>query len=116
MEFRLPSMGEEVEAIGGRYLFVRRGVLRYASRRVLYLVGCAVADRSCCGCAGCSFALVAGFMCGAGNAPGPGGRAARVVECIPEEMHVDMARILMSVEPVGQVQFLCGDGMTKVVF
>jgi hypothetical protein len=31
-------------------------------------------------------------------------------------MHVDMARILMSVEPVGQVQFLCGDGMTKVVF
>ncbi|HOM30058.1 MAG TPA: hypothetical protein PLS81_11455 [Deltaproteobacteria bacterium] len=121
VEFRVPPLGVEVEAIGGRYVFVRQGVLGRDEGEILYLVGCAVTDRSCCGQAGCAFVLVAGFLRSRLDAHdergGPCvGNETVTVECIPDRMRKGLAEALKAMEPVGQVHFLLAGGGTDVFF
>ncbi|HNQ85330.1 MAG TPA: hypothetical protein PLP82_01805 [Deltaproteobacteria bacterium] len=116
MEFRHPRIGEEIEAIGGYYLFTKEEILEHDSGRILYLVGCAVADRSCCGPAGCGYAVVAGYIVSlrhAGHGEDPG---VSILDPVPEARQHEVARTVKSREGVGQVQFLREDGQRSVVF
>jgi hypothetical protein len=61
-DFVHPQLGREVTAIGGHYVFGKEIRLPYQGREILYFVGYAVLDSSCCGVAGCAYALVAGFI------------------------------------------------------
>ncbi len=55
-------LNQEVTAIGGHYLFIKEVRLPYQNREVLYRVGFAAVDRSCCGIGGLGYALVPGFL------------------------------------------------------
>jgi hypothetical protein len=61
-DFAHPELGREVTAIGGHYVFVKEIRLPFNSREILYLVGYAVVDSSCCGVGGCAYVFVAGFI------------------------------------------------------
>ena len=60
--FTHPNLGREVTAIGGHYMFGKEIRMSYESREILYFVGYAVLDSSCCGVGGVAYVLVAGFV------------------------------------------------------
>jgi len=51
-EFVHPMLGEDVTSISGHYALTHERTLRYAGKEVLYFVGYAVCDTSCCGSGG----------------------------------------------------------------
>jgi hypothetical protein len=62
VDFIHPVLNEEVRTISGCYMLSQEKRLSYDGREVLYYLGCAVLDASCCGTAGWTYALVAGFI------------------------------------------------------
>ena len=61
-DFTHPDLGREVTAIGGHYVFGKEIRMSYDSREILYFVGYAVLDSTCCGVGGVAYVLVAGFI------------------------------------------------------
>ena len=61
-DFAHPRLGQEVTAIGGHYVFGKEIRMPFRSRELLYLVGYAVLDSTCCGVGGVAYVLVAGFI------------------------------------------------------
>jgi hypothetical protein len=61
-DFTHPQLGQEVTAIGGHYVFGKEIRLSFHSREILYFVGYAVLDTTCCGVGGVAYVLVAGFI------------------------------------------------------
>lgn len=56
------ELGGRVTAIGGHYVMDKEALMRLDGRSVLYLVGHAVLDTSCCGSGGCGYAQVLGYV------------------------------------------------------
>lgn len=56
------ELNQEITAIGGHYVLVKEARLPFHGREVLYLVGHAAFDSTCCGAGGCAYALVPGFV------------------------------------------------------
>ena len=61
-DFVHPELGREITAIGGHYVFGKEIRLPYSGRELLYFVGYAVLDSTCCGVSGCAYVLVPGFI------------------------------------------------------
>jgi hypothetical protein len=61
--FTHPELNQPVEFFGGSYVFGEEGKISFQGREVLYFIGIAGLDASCCGRSGCAFANVAGFIC-----------------------------------------------------
>ena len=61
-DFVHPQLGREVTAIGGHYVFGKEIRMPYHNREILYFVGYAVLDSTCCGVGGVAYVLVAGFI------------------------------------------------------
>ncbi len=61
-DFPHPELGSEVTAIGGHYVFGKEIRMSYHTREILYFVGYAVLDSTCCGVGGVAYVLVAGFV------------------------------------------------------
>lgn len=61
-DFLHPELGREVTAIGGHYVFGKEIRLPYKGREILYFVGYAVLDSTCCGVGGCAYVFVPGFI------------------------------------------------------
>ncbi|MFO7963535.1 MAG: hypothetical protein R6U50_06415 [Desulfobacterales bacterium] len=61
-DFIHPDLNEEVRAIGGGYSIIKEDRLHVDGREVLFMVGHAVFDTSCCGTGGCGYAIVPGFV------------------------------------------------------
>jgi len=57
-----PILEEEITAIGGHYVLAKEVRLPHHGREILYLVGYAVLDSTCCGVGGCAYAIVPGFV------------------------------------------------------
>ena len=57
-----PVLNEEIRTISGHYILSRENRLPFNDRQVLYFIGCAVVDSSCCGTGGCAYALVPGYI------------------------------------------------------
>ena len=57
-----PDLNCEIRAIGGYYTFLKEASMSYQHKTVLYWVGCAVFNSTCCGSGGVSFARVPGFL------------------------------------------------------
>lgn len=75
-------IGEEVRAIGGSYTLEREIKLLHADREVLVILGHAFIDSSCCGVAGCRYALVPGYLRGWHDRESEDGLPASTVESI----------------------------------
>ena len=56
------EIGGEVRSISGGYELEMEGKLEMDGEEVLYVVGNAVVDTSCCGVGGCRYALVPGYV------------------------------------------------------
>jgi hypothetical protein len=74
--------GTEIQSIGGHYTITEEGRMDYRDRTLLYVVGVAVIDRSCCGAGGCRFIHVPGYVTGWHNRIQPDGLAVSAVEPI----------------------------------
>ena len=61
-EFAHPQLGQEIFAIGGHYVFGQEIRLPVSGREILYFVGYAVLDSTCCGVGGSAYVLVAGYI------------------------------------------------------
>ncbi|MEE9497185.1 MAG: hypothetical protein V3V39_11715 [Desulfobacterales bacterium] len=57
-----PVLNEEIRTISGHYILRTENRLPFNDRQVLYFIGCAVVDSSCCGTGGCAYALVPGYI------------------------------------------------------
>lgn len=62
LDFIHPELNKTVKAIGGEYVFMKEAVLSFQDQEVLYLIGCAVFDTTCCGTGGVCYARVPGFI------------------------------------------------------
>jgi hypothetical protein len=62
IEFVHPELNQRVDFFGGGYLFTEEGKLPYRGKEVLYLVGMAGIETSCCGTGGCAFIKVPGYI------------------------------------------------------
>ena len=62
-DFSHPVLNEQVTAIGGSYFILKEARLPFADGEILYLVGVAIFDTTCCGTGGCAYAQVPGFIC-----------------------------------------------------
>ncbi len=61
-EFTHPELDQEVHSIAGYYIPREEHTLPYDSREVLYIVGDACIEASCCGVASWSYIQVPGFL------------------------------------------------------
>ena len=62
MDFIHPVLNEEIRTISGHYVLSRESRLPFNNREVLYFIGCAIVDSSCCGAGGCAYGLVPGYI------------------------------------------------------
>jgi hypothetical protein len=56
------ELNREFEFISGSYTLTEEGLLSHGGREVLYTVGFALLDRTCCGAGGCRFLNVPGYL------------------------------------------------------
>ncbi|HUT54182.1 MAG TPA: hypothetical protein VM658_12400 [bacterium] len=106
-EFEHPEPGREVQAISGRYTIIREGILPFDGREVLYLVGAAAFDSSCCGEGGCAYAIVPGFIVAKHLRSTSEGNPVSLVEPVTDEsLQKTIASAVQQKENVAQVNFL----------
>ncbi|MBN2516286.1 MAG: hypothetical protein JXC33_09690 [Deltaproteobacteria bacterium] len=61
-EYTHEELDKEVQFIAGNYRFIEEDRLPYKGRDIVYVVGVAVVDNSCCGTGGCRFIRVPGYV------------------------------------------------------
>ena len=97
----------DVDAIAGHYTFTKEVRLPWEGRELLYLVGYAIIDTSCCGVGGCGYALVPGFVQSWHSGTDDRGLPISQVEPIRDAaVRRGMERHIEREEHVPQVQFL----------
>jgi hypothetical protein len=105
-EFVHRELGREVVAVGGHYELVREARLPIGQREVLYLVGHAAFETTCCGVGGCAYALVPGFVVRWKAGVDEAGHAVSLVERIRDRaVQQEVRRHIGRFEIVHQVIF-----------
>jgi len=106
-EYIHQPLNEEVTAIGGHYLLVKEVRVPFRGRDVLYLVGHAAFDTTCCGVGGCAYALVPGFVVRWKEKSNHDGLATSEIEPIHDQRaQRELERLIQKQEMVHQVVFL----------
>jgi hypothetical protein len=104
--FYLYSMRVERNAGGRTYILSQEKRLSYNGREVLYFIGCAVVDASCCGPGGCSYALVPGYVKQWKYRLTPENLPVTQVEPIGnKDVQKALQRLIKKKDPVQQVDF-----------
>ena len=107
MEFVHQPLNQEITAIGGHYTLVKEERFSFKGRDILYFVGLASFDTSCCGTSGCAYALVPGFVLDWKVRESEEGHSISEVEPIRDEtIQSEIRDTLINKETVHQVQFL----------
>jgi hypothetical protein len=105
-EFEHPLLNEEITGIGGHYAVIKEVRLPFRGQEILYRVGCAVMDTSCCGRAGCAYVRVAGLVRRWRYKSAPGGQSVSLVELIRDPaVQEELRGIIGRTESVQQVGF-----------
>jgi hypothetical protein len=100
------EINEEVRAIGGGYTFIKEDRLYLDGRKVLFFIGHAVFDTSCCGSGGCGYAIVPGFVTAWKIGKSDSGRFISRVESITDaDLQNKIRNILKQKEMVRDVRF-----------
>ena len=106
IDFIHPELNKTVKAIGGEYVFIKEDVLPYQDQAVLYLIGCAIFDTTCCGTGGCCYARVPGFIRDSKYRTGNDGRPVSSVAPIADpSVQKEIRRAISSRETVQQIEF-----------
>jgi hypothetical protein len=61
-EYIHPELNKRVDFFGGGYSFIEEGKFAYQRKEVLFSVGIANLEASCCGTWGCGFIKVPGYV------------------------------------------------------
>jgi len=102
-----PALNEQVTAIGGSYVFTTEQIVACEDKRILVLTGYAVLDSTCCGAAGCAYALVPGIIAQYRSGRDAAGRWQSRVRPIRDAAVRDSIRsMILARRQVHQVQFL----------
>jgi hypothetical protein len=105
-EYVHQELNQEIAAIGGHYVLVKEVRLPFHGREVLYLVGHAAYDTTCCGAGGCAYALVPGFIVRWKGQTNKDGFAVSQVEPVRDELvQTNIGQLIQENETVHQVQF-----------
>ena len=108
-EYVHPELNQEIEFFGGgNYSFLGEGKLSYEGKEVLYLLGTAAVESSCCGRGGCAFIKVPGYVLSWKKGRSESGQPISEVErIVAEEKQAAIRRILQEKFPgFQQVEFL----------
>jgi len=106
-EFVHPELNKKTEFFGGSYLFIEEGTISFQGKEVLYLLGTAGVESSCCGTGGCAFIKVPGYVLSWKKGRNDFGHPVSVVERINSpESQKGIKRILGEKHPeFQQVEF-----------
>jgi len=100
------DLNQEVRSIGGRYTLTKEGRLPFNEQEILYVIGAAMFDTTCCGYGGCNYAMVQGFIKEWKSRQDEEGRHVSRVELIMDEKIKDEIKaIINKQENVSQVNF-----------
>ena len=100
------ELNKEIRSISGGYELDMEGKFEIDGKVVLYVVGNAIVDSSCCGVGGCRYALVPGYVKGFKKRKDEQGLWISEVEPIVDrEIRQKITRVLKEKEIVQQVQF-----------
>ena len=102
-----PQLNEEITAIAGHYIFTKECVLPYQDKTILYYVGYAIFDTTCCGTGGCFYSFVPGFIIKWKFEKNIKGQNLSEIEPIIDPIVKDKTTYLIKQkESVNQIQFL----------
>ena len=106
VEYIHQGLCEQITAIGGHYILVKEARLPFQGREILYLVGHAAFDTTCCGPGGCAYALVPGVVRSWQSSYTEEGLAVSQVEPVREpDTQNEIRSLLEQLETVQQVVF-----------
>ncbi len=116
MDFVHPLLNEEIDAIAGHYTIIKEEILPHERGPILYLVGFACMDTSCCGYKGCGYAIVAGHIEALRCGRSEDGRIVSRVDPIAEDLHEEIAARICLREGTSQVHFTLASGEKRIVY
>ena len=100
------ELNKEVRSISGGYELEREERIDLEGRQVVYAVGNAMVDSSCCGVWGCRYALVPGYVVRWKHSTTPDGDPVSEVQPIEDDkVKKRIVKLLESKEAVNQVRF-----------
>jgi hypothetical protein len=107
-EYRHPELQEEVEFISGSYLLLEEGRFPCRGKDVLFYLGIAGLNSSCCGRGGCAFAKIPGFVISWKKKIGPSGESLSEIEPVQDDEDRQEIRKLITAKYPGfnQIEFL----------
>ncbi len=106
-DFSHPELNVQVTAIGGSYFMLKEERLNINGEELLYLIGTAIFDTTCCGTGGCAYALVPGFVREWRYRKDANGRpVTRVRPASEERIRKKIREMIFKIESVHQVNFL----------
>jgi hypothetical protein len=100
------ELQNEVRSISGGYTLEKEERIEMNGREVLYVVGSALADSSCCGPWACRYALVPGYVIDWKSQRDKNGiPISRVASITDERTRRELRELIEKQEGVSQVQF-----------
>ena len=100
------ELEKEVRSISGGYTLIEEERLRYREREVLYVVGVAEVDNSCCGTGGCRFINVPGYVVSwKGKKDDSGLPVSEIDPITEEEEQKEIKNLLDEKYPHSQINF-----------
>lgn len=106
IEYTHEELDKEIQFIAGNYRFIEEGRLTYKGRDILFAVGIALVDNSCCGVGGCRFIRVPGYVVSWKNTTDGSDLPVSTIEPIKnEEERKDIKNLLDKKYPHSQISF-----------
>ena len=100
------ELNKDIEALAGYYTPLKEVLLKYNDREILYVVGQAVVDASCCGFANTGYVLVPGYVVTWKSKTNEGGLPVSEVELVSnEEERNKIRQVIRDNEQIPQVDF-----------
>ena len=100
------ELKKEFQSISGKYVLEKEISVEVDGKTVLYIVGNAIVDSSCCGVGGCRYALVPGYVRKLKTKRNESGLWVSQVEPVVDpESRKKITQLIKQKEWVNQVQF-----------
>ncbi len=104
-EYTHQELGKDYGGIAGYYTPRKEVRLGFQGREVLYIVGHAVIESSCCGTGNWDYVLVPGYVTQWHNRKNNAGLAISTVEPVEAETQKDLTRIIETRENTNCISF-----------
>ena len=100
------ELNQEIQALAGYYMPLKEVKLQYKDREILYVVGQAVVDSSCCGFANTGYVLVPGYVTNWKTRTNENGLPVTEVELISDkDEQSKVKKIIKDSEQIPQIEF-----------